>query len=328
MKAKQRTLLVLVALAALAAAALWWLTAQNEAAEQAESAAEAGTIPLSRVTADTLSQIVIDYGGETLTIDYADGAWTLAEDPEYHLDTTTCNTMLTNLSELNAKRELTQQAGEDYGLDAPQATVTVTADGETRTIIFGAENTVTGDLYVQTSDSDAVYTVDSAKLGSFEVTKADLFGAFQPAGLTSSDIEGIEYTLADGETVALTARSEPAADSTEDAESSSYETVWRLASDPEAELDETAVDDLVAAVSSYVAGQITDADPAAYGFAKPLAVYRITTADGTVTMRYASGTGGYYMMVDGDDSVYSIDTQTIAALLHTASDYLADDTAA
>ena len=67
--------------------------------------------------------------------------------------------MLTALSSLNAKRELSPQAGEDYGLDSPQLTVTVTAAGQSNTLTFGAENQVTGDLYAQKAGDDAIYTV-------------------------------------------------------------------------------------------------------------------------------------------------------------------------
>ena len=40
----------------------------------------------------------------------------------------------------------------------------------------------------------------------------------------------------------------------------------------------------------------------------------VTTADGTVTLTYAIGTDGYYMMVSGDSSVYTVDGQTVQAL--------------
>jgi len=44
----------------------------------------------------------------------------------------------------------------------------------------------------------------------------------------------------------------------------------------------------------------------------------VTTADGTAVLTYAIGTDGYYMMVSGDDSVYTVDGQTVAALCQTA----------
>ena len=84
------------------------------------------------------------------TLNYDSGSWTLADDPDYHLDASACNTMVTALASLNAKRQLTAQPGEDYGLADPAVTVTVTAAGETNTFAFGTENPVTGDLYVHT----------------------------------------------------------------------------------------------------------------------------------------------------------------------------------
>ena len=119
--------------------------------------------------------------------------------------------MLTALSSLNAKRELSLQAGEDYGFAEPALTIEVTAAGETDTYTFGASNTMTGDLYVRKNNSDVIYTVSGTKAACFELTRAELFGAFNPAGLTASEIEAVSYTLADGETVSLKAMSEPMA---------------------------------------------------------------------------------------------------------------------
>ena len=80
------------------------LTLRNAREEQAASAAADGTIPLAAVSGNDLTQIVLHYQGETNTLLYTADGWTLAEDPAYHLDTSACNTMLTALSSLNAKR--------------------------------------------------------------------------------------------------------------------------------------------------------------------------------------------------------------------------------
>lgn len=316
MKAKQRTLVVLILLILLAGGVFALLTMQNAKAEQAASAAADGTIPLAAVSGNDLTRIVLHYQGETNTLDYTTDGWTLAEDPAYHLDTSACNTMLTALSSLNAKRELTPQEGEDYGFAEPTLTVEVTAAGETNTYTFGASNTMTGDLYVRKNDIDTIYTVASAKAACFELTKAELFGAFNPAGLTTSDIEVVSYTLSDGEIVTLKANSEPAADS----DSTEYQTVWRLAGDPTADLDETKVDAILSALSTYVSAQVTDVDPADYGFDAPLVTAVVTTADGTVNLTYAMGTDGCYLMVEGDGSVYTVDGSAVSALLVTADD--------
>ena len=128
MKAKQRTLAFLLVLVLAAGAALALLTHANRKAEQAASEAKDGSIPLLDVTGDTLEQVAVQYEGETLTLLPGDG-WTLAEDPDYHLDDSACDTIRTALADMRAKRQLEAQPGEDYGFDAPRLVVNVTAAG-------------------------------------------------------------------------------------------------------------------------------------------------------------------------------------------------------
>ena len=320
MKTKQRALLALLVAAVLLGAALWAVTRSNAKAEQAASAAAEGSIPLSSFAAEDLEQIEYTYNGETYTLQYSGGSWQLAQDPAYHLDESACNTMVTALSSLNAKRQLDAQAGEDYGFDAPELTVTVTAAGQTTTLTFGSSNTVTGDRYVQKDGDTALYTVDASRTACFAYDKAGLFGSFSPAGFAASDVEQVAYTLASGEKVSLTAGSELAGDGDE-ADSASYETVWRFAGDADTDLDQDKVQSMLSALSSYVSGQITPADgadPAACGFDAPLAVVQVTTADGTETLTYASGTDGDYLMVEGDDSIYAVDGSIVQAVTQTA----------
>lgn len=316
-KPETAVLLLLLGLVVLAGIALAVLTASNQKAEQAASEAADGSIPVLAIPSDTVRKIQMEARSGTLTLAYADGSWSLAEDPDYHLDESSCNAMLT------AKRELQGAAGEDYGFSAPQATVTITTDSGEETLVFGARNAVTGDVYLQKAGESAVYTVASSKLNCFLKDKAALFGAFSPAGLTSSAIEAVSYTLADGETVSLKAMSEPvesAGSGTSEAasDSTAYQTVWRLENDPAADLDTDKTDAILTALSSYVSGQITPADgadPAAAGFDTPLVTVQVTTAEKTVTLRYASGMDGYYLMVEGDGSLYTVDQSTVQALL-------------
>lgn len=202
MNAKRRTLAVLAAVIAVLGLALWALNRSTAAEEAASSAAADGTIPLCSFSTADLSRITYTYNGQTLTLDDADGSW----------------------------------------------------------------------------------------------------------------------TLAGGEKVSLTAGSELAGDGDE-ADSASYETVWRFAGDADTDLDQDKVRSMLSALSSYVSGQITPADgadPAACGFDAPLAVVQVTTADGTKTLTYASGNDGYYLMVEGDDSIYAVDGSIVQAVTQTA----------
>ena len=173
---------------------------------------------------------------------------------------------------------------------------------------------------MQKDGDTALYTVDASRMACFACDKAGLFGSFSPAGFAASDVEQVAYTLASGEKVSLTAGSELAGDGDE-ADSASYETVWRFAGDADTDLDQDKVQSMLSALSSYVSGQITPADgadPAACGFDAPLAVVQVTTADGTKTLTYASGTDGYYLMVEGDDSIYAVDGSIVQAVTQTA----------
>ena len=189
MRAKRRTLLVLLGLIVLAAAALALLTWANRREEQAASAAGEGTIPLSSFAVEDLTALEYTWQGETVSLSYDGTDWTLSDDPDYHLDQTKCDAMAAALADLKAKRRLDAQPGEDYGFAAPLLTVSVTASGQTDTFTFGDTNTITGDVYLQKEGEDAVYTAASAKAGCFEYGKADLFEPFNPAGLTASRLE-------------------------------------------------------------------------------------------------------------------------------------------
>ena len=226
--------------------------------------------------------------------------------------------MVTALSALNAKRQLPEEPGEDYGFTDASLTVTVTAAGETNTFTFGAENAATGDIYLKKAGDDALYTVAASKAACFALSRAELFGAFNPAGLTRSAIESVTLACGD-ELFTLTAVSEAAeSDRSADSESDSaaYTTVWRLADAPDAELDETQVSSLLSALSSYVTAQDPHGDASGM---KQLAAATVRTADGEQTLTYYEGTDGYYLTVSGDASLYTVDAVTVQTLC-TAKD--------
>ena len=309
MKAKQRTLLVLAALILLAAAALAAVTAANRHAEAASSEAAAGDIPLAAFAQAELTQIAYTWQGETLTLDYDGSRWTLAEDPDYHLDQTKCNTMAAAMTGLSAKRRLEPQPGEDYGLDEPSLTVSVTAVGRTETYTFGTTNPVTGDIYLQREGDSALYTTDPAKAECFAYDKEGLFGPFQPADITASSLEAIVYTRADGTdrfTVSLKALSV-------EGEDGGYSTQWRLEQQPDTPLDQEAVQQLLSVLGGYAAGQVTGADAAALGLGEPSVTVTVTDDTGSRTLTYAAGTDGCYLTVEGDSSAYRVDADALSA---------------
>lgn len=338
MKAKQKTLGVLLVLILLAGAALAFVVNANTQAEQAASAAEEGTIPLLSFPTEDLTQIQYTYQDETLTLNYDGESWTLADDPDYHLNQTLCNSMAAALCDFNAKRQLTAEEGESYGVESPLVTVQVTAAGQTNRFTFGDTNPVTGDVYLQKEGDEAIYTASSSKAECFEYTKEALFESFNPTGLSSSELEQVEYTVSeDGQsyTVCLQAVSQPAeeeagsAESAESAESEAveYTTTWRLAADPDATLNETVLDQIFSSLTSYVSGQITGAALADYGLDEPTATVRVTTSDTVVNLRYSIAEDGCYLAVEGDDSIYRVDLTTVQNICRTPAELIATESA-
>ena len=138
--------------------------------------------------------------------------WYLADDPEYKLDQSSVNSMLTAFVNLEANRQLTETS-EEYGLEEPTLTFWMTADGETTTWICGATNDVTGTIYLQKQGEDAVYLVDTDKVTVFEKSRMELGDTSDATGDIATSEEAIGETAASEE-----ASSEPAASEVTSAE--------------------------------------------------------------------------------------------------------------
>lgn len=79
-KPETAVLLLLLGLVVLAGIALAVLTASNRKVEQAASEAADGSIPVLAIPSDTVRKIQMEAQSGTLTLAYADGSWSLAED--------------------------------------------------------------------------------------------------------------------------------------------------------------------------------------------------------------------------------------------------------
>lgn len=309
MKAKQRMLVLLVLAAVILCAAFFWLTGTDDVQDPGVS--------ICTLTEQEVEQIRVERPGESLTLVCTEGGWTLLEDPAYHLDASVCDTLLETVCTLTANRQFAPQEGEDYGLEQPQLTVTLFAAGQSECFSFGAENSVTGEVYLRRAGEHDLYTVPYNKVSVLPKTKAELFGAFAPAQVTASELEQIRYTLQDGSTVELSKMQQPQDASSAD-DSAGYASVWRLTDDPGAELEESRVQGILSALTGYVSGQITGADPSDYGFDAPVVIVTAATAEKTVRFTYASGVDGVYLMLDDDDSIYPVDLSTLNKLLYRA----------
>lgn len=182
MKTKQLLLIALLAVVALLAAGL--VAVRSLDTEEADSASD--EIDLAPFAPADIEAFGYTFGGETLEFasketpaedessSETETTWYLTDDPDYELDQSAISTMLVALGNLTAQRQF-ENTGEDYGFDKPILTAWITAGGETYAWTLGAENSVTGSMYLQVQgQEDTVYLVSVSALSALESTKIEL----------------------------------------------------------------------------------------------------------------------------------------------------------
>lgn len=226
MKTKQLLLIALLAVVALLAAGL--VAVRSLDTEEADSASD--EIDLAPFAPADIEAFGYTFGGETLKFasketpaedessSETETTWYLTDDPDYELDRSAISTMLVALGNLTAQRQF-ENTGEDYGFDEPILTAWVTAGGETYAWTLGAENSVTGSMYLQVQgQEDTVYLVSVSALSALESTKIELAAPAPTPEPTEEPASEPEATAPeeDAETT-----SSPASDAAPEADTSS-----------------------------------------------------------------------------------------------------------
>lgn len=225
MKTKQLLLIALLAVVALLAAGL--VAVRSPDTEEADSASD--EIDLAPFAPADIEAFGYTFGGETLEFasketpaedessSETETTWYLTDDPDYELDQSAISTMLVALGNLTAQRQF-ENTGEDYGFDEPILTAWGTAGGETYAWTLGAENSVTGSMYLQVQgQEDTVYLVSVSALSALESTKIELAAPAptpEPTEEPASEPEAAPEE--DAETTSL-----PASDAGQEADTSS-----------------------------------------------------------------------------------------------------------
>lgn len=226
MKTKQLLLIALLAVVALLAAGL--VAVRSLDTEEAGSASD--EIDLAPFAPADIEAFGYTFGGETLEFasketpaedessSETETTWYLTDDPDYELDQSAISTMLVALGNLTAQRQF-ENTGEDYGFDEPILTAWVTAGGETYAWTLGAENSVTGSIYLQVQGQEnTVYLVSVSALSALESTKIELAAPAptpEPTEKPASESEAVAPEE-DAETT-----SSPASDAAPEADTSS-----------------------------------------------------------------------------------------------------------
>ncbi len=124
-----------------------------------------------------------------------DGTWTLTDDPDYALDQDAVKKMANTICGAQTDWTITSpEADSTYGLDAPDATVTLTfTDGTSLTVGFGNLKTDDDTLcYLASSETPTVvYEVNADYKTAFAVTKESLYDETATAESAEEETDSI-----------------------------------------------------------------------------------------------------------------------------------------
>ena len=133
---------------------------------------------ITDIESSDVTAMTLETGSEVLSFTLEDETWTLDSDPGYELDQDTVKRMVNTICSLESEWSITQPGPDsEYGLDTPNAVVTVTAsDGSSVRCVFGTTSTEdSGVAYMTASTAEGVvYEIDSNHLTAFAYTKDTL----------------------------------------------------------------------------------------------------------------------------------------------------------
>ena len=137
---------------------------------------------ITDIESTEVASMTVDTGAETLDFQLdSDGNWTLADDPDYDLDQDAVSRMANTICSLTTEWSITSPgADSEYGLDSPNAVVTLTAtDGRSVRCVFGSTASDDSDTaYLRASnDESVVYEIAANHLSSFACIKESLKAA-------------------------------------------------------------------------------------------------------------------------------------------------------
>lgn len=173
MEKKTKKLLILLGILLVLSGILFGICFFNEKkAERQKAEKEAEKIYVTDL--DEISEIRYDVGNGVFTFEKKEDIWIYMEDSDFPLKQSIPKQIADTFGSLEAERELKDaDAPEDYGLDQPIYTVSLTTvDGNTATVEFG--DTAGDCYYVKIADREQIYTVTASVLQGLQYTLNEL----------------------------------------------------------------------------------------------------------------------------------------------------------
>lgn len=319
MKRGKRMLIMLGILAVLVAGALIATTLNPENTAEATNPTEAAEKTVFSLNTTAVTDIIWDYS-EKLHFTRTKDHWVYAEDAAFPLDSSYLNTILSTLSQVTASRTLENvQNWEEYGLETPVCSVTVTAGKEYR-LDIGSESAIGSERYLSIGDGN-VYLVDAAILDCFAYGLFDLLAEESLPAVTN--VTALEL---ESETHALKI-------SHQAGKQLAYSDAYEWFSHEEngirpldAKLAQTLVDQVTGLTLDTCADyHVTEAELVTYGLDTP-AVTVTLRAEETFTLNVGHTEEGCYVRLADSSMVYRIDSALCDTLRNTsAADLMPSD---
>lgn len=197
MKAKNKRNLIIMSIAIVLLfgifAAVQIINAKNN--KDSDKKMEESANPLISFKANEISKISYQYREkEWVNYKLQQDTWYNADDEEFPLSSSAfSNNFVEKIADLSTSRKLTEkEEGESYGLDNPYLTVRIeSSSGQTETFYLGDYNSMIGEYYFKTENSDEIYTTGTdlvymCREDIYDYAKIESF-----PGYSQSDLNGI-----------------------------------------------------------------------------------------------------------------------------------------
>ena len=291
---------------------------RSSAQREAEEAAAQDAASVITETEAAYSSLTYDNGNATLSfhLDEA-GKWVWSDDPEFPLDDSTIQSILTLLTNLKPQQTITEgDTLEAYGLDQPFATLTAAKpDGGTLTISLGNTTTDGNSYYMLMNEQESpVYIISNSLYTEMSKTIYDMCDLPELPQLTEENLQSVTV---------------------EGAASTLLRPIDKETSTDEETGEETVTASLLAELGALTFTKCVDYKPtdeaaALCGFDAPQATVTIlylndTGTEGTLTLTFGSENldqTGYYVRMEGDSTIYQMDTASVDTILSVAENGL------
>lgn len=342
-RSQKKTLFLLVGIIVVLAVILAVVTAVRRSNEERAAEEEAAQDAASVITETEASYSALSYDNGTATLSFQldeSGKWVWADDPEFPLDDSTIQSILTLLTNLKPQQTITDgDTLEAYGLDQPVATLTATKpDGGTLTIALGNTTTDGNSYYMLMNGQESpVYIISNSLYTEMTKTIYDMCDLPELPDLTEENIQSVTIEGA-ASTLLRPINREPSTD--EETGEETVSVTWAAGGEDVTGNADTA--SLLAELGALTLTKCVDYKPTdeaaeLCGFDDPLATVTVlyldeTGQEQTLVLTFGSENldqTGYYVQLGEDSTIYQMDTSSVDTILSVAESGLtASDTGA